>query len=168
MLNEEIPPSSLTVTIQTKNMNKKAAFESIGKASQEFHIKVRGKYEFCISNTDTGRAGHKKSSLDRMQVGFNVHVRSFYEAQGSIGPQIHAVANVQALTDNFGERIDLLLDHMEYMKERERMHRAIAEETFENIWKWTLVEKGILVGVSLAQIYYIRTFFAKERRYAYI
>ena len=167
LLNGEFPVKFLTVTIHNQKTNKKE-FESIGKPSHEFHIESndtnnRGtKYDLCFFNMSS-------KPMDSVQIGFNIHIVPMYQEHAdTIGPQSLQVSHVQSLSEALNDRLDVLLDHVEYRKVREKIHREVVESTFVNTWKWTLVGKLVLVGVSLAQIFYIKLFFGKERRFAYL
>ncbi len=61
------------------------------------------------------------------------------------------------------DRMELLLDHQEYLKGRESYHRNIVEQTFTMVMKWTLFEALILISVACAQVFYLKRFFETKR-----
>jgi hypothetical protein len=169
LLNGDFPVKFLTVTIHNPKTNKKE-FESIGESRNEFHIESNDtndrvgtnysyRYDLCFFNMSF-------KPMEIVQIGFNIHIVPMYQEHAdTIGPQSLQVSHVQSLSEALNDRLDVLLDHVEYRKVREKIHREVVESTFVNTWKWTLVGKLVLVGVSLAQIFYIKLFFGKERRY---
>ena len=76
-----------------------------------------------------------------------------------------SLTKVDALADDVVLNIEELLDHMERLKQKERMHRDIVEKTFQNVWRWTLFEKLVLILVSIAQIMYFKSFFRLKAGY---
>ena len=67
------------------------------------------------------------------------------------------------LTYSLKYKMELLLDHQEYIKSREAMHRHVVEQTYSMIMRWTVLEALVLVGVSFAQVYYLKRFFETKR-----
>lgn len=51
----------------------------------------------------------------------------------------------------------------EYMEVRERVHRAINDNTNSRVVLWSFFEAAVLVAMSLGQVYYLRRFFEVRR-----
>lgn len=67
------------------------------------------------------------------------------------------------LSTTLRDRMEWLLDHQEYMKNREAQHRHVVEETFTMVMKWTLLEALVLIVVASAQVSYLKRFFETKR-----
>lgn len=67
------------------------------------------------------------------------------------------------LTYSLKYKMELLLDHQEYIKSREARHRHVVEQTYTMIMRWTFLEALVLIGVSFAQVYYLKRFFETKR-----
>mmetsp|Transcript_24531 Transcript_24531/g.51183 ORF Transcript_24531/g.51183 Transcript_24531/m.51183 type:complete len:262 (+) Transcript_24531:176-961(+) len=55
-------------------------------------------------------------------------------------------------------------DSQSYSRRREAIHRDVSESTNERVYKWTIAEAIVLVGMGTGQIFYLRSFFEKTRR----
>lgn len=51
----------------------------------------------------------------------------------------------------------------DYMEVRERIHRAINENTNSRVVLWAFFESLVLVAMTLGQIYYLKRFFEVRR-----
>lgn len=67
------------------------------------------------------------------------------------------------LTYQVREKVEMLLDHQEYIKNRESIHRHVVEETFTMVMRWTLLEASVLTFVACAQVFYLKRFFETKR-----
>lgn len=70
---------------------------------------------------------------------------------------------IEDLTYDLKDKMDLLLDHQEYIKGRELYHRHIVEQTFTMVMRWTILEATILIAVASAQVMYLKRFFETKR-----
>eukprot|EP00559_Dactyliosolen_fragilissimus_P005907 CAMPEP_0184861294 /NCGR_PEP_ID=MMETSP0580-20130426/6008_1 /TAXON_ID=1118495 /ORGANISM="Dactyliosolen fragilissimus" /LENGTH=234 /DNA_ID=CAMNT_0027358723 /DNA_START=140 /DNA_END=844 /DNA_ORIENTATION=+ len=67
------------------------------------------------------------------------------------------------ISSDLMDKMNLLQDHNQYIKERESMHRDVIEQTFSMILSWTLLEALVLVIVSITQVMYLKKFFETKR-----
>jgi len=51
----------------------------------------------------------------------------------------------------------------EYMSVRDRIHRAINENTNSRVVMWSFFEALVLVAMTLGQVYYLKRFFEVRR-----
>ncbi len=51
----------------------------------------------------------------------------------------------------------------EYMAVRDRIHRAINENTNSRVVMWSFFEALVLVAMTLGQVYYLKRFFEVRR-----
>ena len=59
---------------------------------------------------------------------------------------------MESLSHTLMDRMELLLDHQEYIKNRESKHRHVVEQTFTLVMKWTLLEALVLLSVAFFEI----------------
>lgn len=75
----------------------------------------------------------------------------------------HPMTKLTNLAGQLTDRIETLLDHQEYIKSRESLHRHVVEGTFSMVMRWTVLEALILIGIACAQVYYLMKFFETKR-----
>ena len=51
----------------------------------------------------------------------------------------------------------------EYMEVRERIHRAINENTNSRVVMWSFFEAAVLLAMAIGQVYYLKRFFEVRR-----
>lgn len=137
-------------------------YNSVGEDGGHFKITDRGgKYKVCIGNNTRSRS----SDGGPRKVAYNFRVKPTYEKHEEMGPYDEKLANVEGLAEDLLLGLEDLLDHQEVMKEREKLHRNLSESTFNNIWRWTLFEKFLLVLISLGQIVYVKSYFRLKAGY---
>jgi hypothetical protein len=51
----------------------------------------------------------------------------------------------------------------EYMEVRERIHRAINDNTNSRVVMWSFFEAGVLLTMTIGQVYYLKRFFEIRR-----
>ena len=61
------------------------------------------------------------------------------------------------------EALNGVREDSKYMFTREDNHRALTEATYERLRQLAILEAVVLVGMSVAQIYYLRRFFEVKR-----
>ena len=70
---------------------------------------------------------------------------------------------LESLSHTLMDRMELLLDHQEYIKNRESKHRHVVEQTFTLVMRWTLLEALVLLSVAFLQVVYLKRFFETKR-----
>lgn len=151
--------------------------------SSSFTIEGRGRHEVCIGNgahlpsilsrnryglTNNQQRPSNNDGLDR-SVGFTFHVRPLHERRSTstsdseaFAPMTQKVSKTIELSQSIVDNLSQLADHMEYVKEREHIHRNIVESIFERLWKWTLLEISVLIVIAVVQVLYWKTFFGPK------
>jgi hypothetical protein len=137
-------------------------YETSGSGSGRFEFKGQGRHEICVEN---GYGNSRQADRITRRVGFAIRIRKNYHAfEDSTGPLTETLDTIEVLTDDMLINLEELLDHIELWKDRERGHRELIENTFSNVWKWTLFEKIVLVLVSVGQVFYFKSFFSMKQK----
>merc|ERR1719186_842146 len=122
--------------------------ESSGKFS--FAARDEGVHSFCFSN--------KMSTVTPKIVMFTIEKTGVLEKanQGEDGDSHSKLEELSiAMTGVKHEQ--------EYMEVRERIHRAINDNTNSRVVLWAFFESLVLVAMTLGQVYYLKRFFEVKR-----
>jgi len=155
-----------------------------------FSLTTAGKFHLCFGN---GAGGYKtpadkeneKRGIKTMtvydytntdginrRIGFSIRIKPVVgtkafnaqlEKNGGENEASLQSSKLVDLTLQLADRMELLLDHQEYIKNREMTHRNIVESTFTMIMKWTFLEAIVLIVVACAQVFYLKKFFETKR-----
>uniref|UniRef100_A0A914DC01 GOLD domain-containing protein n=1 Tax=Acrobeloides nanus TaxID=290746 RepID=A0A914DC01_9BILA len=131
--------------------------ESSGKYTYAAHMD--GVYTYCFSN--------RMSTMTPKTVMFTIDIVPPGQAN-------HANKDPNAPTDADGQKLEEMIRELsqmltsvkheqEYMEVRERVHRAINENTNSRVVMWAVFEAVILVSMTIGQIYYLKRFFEVRR-----
>ena len=105
-------------------------------------------------------------------VGFNIHVSHTTETlmkqitnseDFTKSPLSQDLQDVIDMSNNLETMFNSLLDHQEYMKDRDETHGEYLDESLSILGKWTMVEALLLIVVSCGQILYFRRVFETQR-----
>lgn len=105
-------------------------------------------------------------------VGFSIHVEQNTEAlmkhmvktEDVKNPLYQDLRDVTDLSLELETSLTTLLDHQEYMKDRDDIHDEYLDTTLGMLTTWAMIEATILIAVSVGQIMYFRRVF-ETRRY---
>jgi len=104
-------------------------------------------------------------------VGFTIRVTSNAETrlkkrnkEQVEGPTADLLTEVTQLSLELVDQLDAMLDHEEYMKDRDNVHKDFLDSTVSLLFKWTMVEAVALITISVGQVLYFRKYF-ESRRY---
>lgn len=129
--------------------------ESNGKYTFATH--TDGVYKYCFSN--------KMSTMTPKIVMFSMDV-----AENQLDPNDHQKANMTADHNKLEEMVTELANALtgvkheqEYMEVRERIHRAINENTNSRVVMWSFFEAAVLLSMTVGQVYYLKRFFEIRR-----
>uniref|UniRef100_A0A0K0DXG1 GOLD domain-containing protein n=1 Tax=Strongyloides stercoralis TaxID=6248 RepID=A0A0K0DXG1_STRER len=130
--------------------------ESSGKHTVA--AQVAGVYNFCFSN--------KMSTMTPKTLVFAIEVQSSEQEHQNTNNNSNIDADSQKLEEMIRElsaSLTSVKHEQEYMEVRERVHRAINENTNNRVVMWAVFEAIILVSVTLGQIFYLKRFFEVRR-----
>jgi len=124
----------------------------------ELHVDNGGRFTFCLSNKGD------KEDLDR-RVGFALRVRAPSRALADMiqGPDGEKAFELIEWAEDLTEEWDTLLDHYDYLRDREAAQEELSDKIFKRVMKWTIAEAILLITIASAQVLYFRKFFEKRR-----
>lgn len=141
----------LKVSDPTGNVIHKVEKESSGKFS--FSPKEDGDYSFCFSNM--------MSTVTPKIVMFNIEVIDTMKSGSDNDDEHHS--KLEEMTNELSIAMTGVKHEQEYMEVRERIHRAINDNTNSRVVLWAFFESLVLVAMTLGQVYYLKRFFEVKR-----
>jgi len=126
--------------------------ESSGKFS--FAARDEGIHSFCFSN--------KMSTVTPKIVMFTIEKTGVLEKKaGEEDGDSHS--KLEEMTQELSIAMTGVKHEQEYMEVRERIHRAINDNTNSRVVLWAFFESLVLVAMTLGQVYYLKRFFEVKR-----
>jgi len=130
--------------------------ESNGKYTFAAHMD--GVYQYCFSN--------QMSTMTPKIVMFNMDIGvapadGTSEGEGEGGEASHN--KLEDMIKELSSALTGVKHEQEYMQVRDRIHRAINENTNSRVVMWSFFEALVLVAMTLGQIYYLKRFFEVRR-----
>ena len=70
---------------------------------------------------------------------------------------------LETMMSELSQAMQTVKHEQDYMEVRERIHRAVNENTNSRVVMWAFFESVVLVSMTLGQVYYLKRFFEVRR-----
>lgn len=127
--------------------------EGISEDIFRIPTKQGGRLYVCVQN---GMDSDSEDELDR-NVGLDVRVSPLPKEENGSAQELIEIA--LQLRDRMWD----LENHLDYMRNREAIHREVTEQTFTHVVRWSIMEFVVLLGIAIAQVLALRRFFERKR-----
>lgn len=148
----------LDIDVEVTGPNNKNIYsgskESNGKYT--FTADVDGVYKFCFNN--------KMSTMTPKIIMFSIESGEPSKIGGGDEKTDEEHHNkLESMINELSVAMSGVKHEQEYMEVRERIHRAINDNTNSRVVMWAFFESLILVAMTVGQIYYLKRFFEVRR-----
>jgi len=140
----------VTITGPDSKQIYKGERESNGKYTFAAHID--GTYNFCL--------GNKMSTMTPKVVMFNIEVGT---APTDLNDNNEEHSKLEQMITELNQAMTGVKHEQDYMEVRERIHRAINDNTNSRVVLWAFFECIVLISMTVGQIYYLKRFFEVRR-----
>ncbi len=158
LLDEWKSSKALVVRIFSFATHKMVWNSKPGAWEDDFSIHGQGKYHLCFSNGfvshPTDQTSGQNDQLERT-VGFAIRVQPLkkYDLnKEKPGPLTERASQLLEASEGMQHQLNVLLDHIEYMKTRERNHESLTTQIQNRILNWTIVHSTALVIMAFIQV----------------
>nr|CAG4644290.1 EOG090X0D99 [Lepidurus arcticus] len=130
--------------------------ESNGKYTFAAHMD--GVFTYCFSN--------KMSTMTPKIVMFSMEVGDTPAKDAEIsGPEGNGTSHnkLEEMIKELSSALRSVKHEQDYMEVRERIHRAVNENTNSRVVLWSFFEAFVLVAMTVGQVYYLKRFFEVRR-----
>jgi len=163
-LDDKLSPDPISVALYDSQFT--ALWQSKpGESEGIFSHLGSGRHQLCISNgIESGDDIYGMYDGLSRTVGFSIRVVPLQPGEEGEGPGAENTSRLIEMSSSLMTWLSSMLDHQDYMRNREAVHRDLTEATFRRVVRWTLLEAFVLVLVSSGQVIYLKKFF-EQRRY---
>lgn len=125
--------------------------ETNGKYTFAAH--TDGIYKYCFSN--------KMSTMTPKIVMFSMDVVESHPVSPNTNTADHN--KLEEMINELSNALTAVKHEQEYMEVRERIHRAINDNTNSRVVLWSFFEAVVLLTMTVGQVYYLKRFFEIRR-----
>jgi len=118
-----------------------------------FTADMQGPIRFCFNN--------KISTVTHKVVMFSIDVTEAAAAGEEDEDETHS--KLETMMGDLASQMTTVKHEQEYMEVRERIHRAINENTNSRVVLWAFFESLVLIAMTVGQVYYLKRFFEVRR-----
>ena len=124
-------------------------------------VKADTRYALCFGNKD-----EPDETDNEFDVGFSIHLSYMPRTlkNDEIGPDAEKALLLVKKASKILQDWTNMLDHYEYVRNREALHQEMNDAILSRLSRWTYVEALLGVGMAMAQVLYWKRFF-ETRRY---
>lgn len=127
--------------------------ESNGKYTFAAHMD--GEYKYCFSN--------QMSTMTPKIVMFSMDIGDAPNDPTKEGDEEASHNKLEDMIRELSTALTGVKHEQEYMQVRDRIHRAINENTNSRVVMWSFFEALVLVAMTIGQIWYLKRFFEVRR-----
>merc|ERR1719166_301068 len=112
-------------------------------------------YQYCFSN--------QMSTMTPKIVMFSMDIGDAPSDATNDGEEEPSHNKLEDMIKELSTALTGVKHEQEYMQVRDRIHRAINENTNSRVVMWSFFEALVLVAMTIGQIYYLKRFFEVRR-----
>jgi len=137
---------------------------------EDFTVAVEGRtrYRLCMESNALQEQDVDDDNLSNfdIQVGFDLRVQTEARAlpDEELGPDAQRALDLVKAAAATERQWQNLLDHFDFLRNREAIHRQLSNQINSRVMGWTIIEAVLVVTMAIGQVWYWKTFF-EQRRY---
>lgn len=152
---EVVEGGFLDIDVQITGPDNKVIYkgdrETNGKYTFATHMD--GIYKYCFSN--------KMSTMTPKIIMFSMDVAEAHPVSPNTNTPDHN--KLEEMINELSNALTAVKHEQEYMEVRERIHRAINDNTNSRVVLWSFFEAVVLLTMTFGQVYYLKRFFEIRR-----
>lgn len=144
-------------------------------SEEVFEVQVEGgqRYRLCFETTKTVDNEEDKNPEEddsipyNLQLGFNIRVRPAAQRalpDEELGPDATRALDLLEAASGTEQQWQNLIDHYDFLRNREAVHRQLTEQINDRVMGWTIIEAVLVITMAVGQVWYWKSFF-EQRRY---
>lgn len=158
---EVVEGGFLDIDVKVTGPDNRAIYQGQKETAQRFTFAahIDGAYTYCFNN--------QMSTMTPKVVMFNMDVgrETAHDAGQQLTPEEeHQEHNkLETMIGELSQALHTVKREQEYMTVREKIHRAINDNTNSRVVLWAFFEAAIIVLMTIGQVFYLKRFFEVRR-----